>query len=85
MFTDDSRTRERRAQAQAALQRALALWAHFAEEQFGLTELWDLTLVGPSRAFTHGDQLGLRIEDIRMITADGADHFGDWQTGPEGP
>ncbi|MFT7676468.1 MAG: Xaa-Pro dipeptidase [Planctomycetota bacterium] len=27
--------------------------------------------------------LGLRIEDIMVVTADGADHFGTWQQGPE--
>lgn len=30
-------------------------------------------------------ELGLRIEDIVCVTADGADHFGGWQAGPAAP
>lgn len=30
-------------------------------------------------------EYGLRIEDIVCVTADGADHFGDWQAGPTSP
>lgn len=30
-------------------------------------------------------KFGLRVEDICVITEDGADHFGDWQDGPEAP
>ncbi len=29
--------------------------------------------------------LGLRIEDIVCVTEDGAEHFGEWQAGPESP
>lgn len=29
--------------------------------------------------------LGLRLEDIVTVTADGADHFGMWQAGPDRP
>jgi Xaa-Pro dipeptidase len=28
---------------------------------------------------------GVRIEDVCVITPDGADHFGTWQVGPEAP
>jgi len=30
-------------------------------------------------------ELGVRLEDIVCVTADGADHFGEWQTRPESP
>ncbi len=30
-------------------------------------------------------QFGLRIEDICYVTESGADHFGEWQEGPEAP
>ena len=30
-------------------------------------------------------EFGVRIEDIIAVTADGADHFGDWQAGPTSP
>jgi Xaa-Pro dipeptidase len=30
-------------------------------------------------------ELGLRIEDIVVVTADGADHFGAWQASPASP
>ena len=30
-------------------------------------------------------KLGVRIEDIALVTEGGADHFGSWQKGPESP
>jgi len=30
-------------------------------------------------------KFGLRVEDICFVTEDGADHFGQWQEGPEAP
>ena len=30
-------------------------------------------------------RFGIRLEDIVAITADGADHFGSWQKGPQSP
>jgi Xaa-Pro dipeptidase len=30
-------------------------------------------------------RLGVRLEDIVVVTRDGADHFGDWQRGPDRP
>ena len=30
-------------------------------------------------------RLGVRLEDIVVVTATGADHFGDWQESPERP
>lgn len=30
-------------------------------------------------------EFGIRLEDIVMVTETGADHFGDWQAGPESP
>ena len=30
-------------------------------------------------------KFGVRIEDIVVVTEDGADHFGDWQAGPDSP
>ncbi len=78
VFKDDSRTRERRAKAQAALQRLSA-----PNQDRG--PITDAERAENSVAKALGGQFGLRIEDICVITADGADHFGDWQTGPEGP
>ncbi len=30
-------------------------------------------------------ELGIRLEDVVVVTEDGADHFGDWPTGPRTP
>ncbi len=30
-------------------------------------------------------KFGIRLEDIVVVTKDGADHFGDWQAGPTSP
>jgi Xaa-Pro aminopeptidase len=30
-------------------------------------------------------EFGVRLEDIVLVTETGADHFGDWQAGPESP
>lgn len=30
-------------------------------------------------------EFGIRLEDIVLVTETGADHFGDWQAGPESP
>ncbi|MEZ6017772.1 MAG: Xaa-Pro peptidase family protein [Planctomycetota bacterium] len=48
-------------------------------------------ILAPGMVFTNEPgiyqrgKFGLRIEDICVITADGADHFGTWQDGPEAP
>lgn len=31
------------------------------------------------------DRFGVRLEDVVVVTARGADHFGSWQEGPESP
>ncbi len=43
-----------------------------------------MTLSNEPGIYLYGE-FGVRIEDIIAVTADGATHFGDWQTGPEHP
>lgn len=43
-----------------------------------------MTLSDEPGIYIHGE-FGVRIEDIVVVTKDGADHFGSWQVGPQGP
>ncbi len=43
-----------------------------------------MTLSDEPGIYLYGE-FGVRIEDIIAVTTDGAEHFGDWQRGPEGP
>jgi Xaa-Pro dipeptidase len=54
----------------------VALWIHVAQEQLGLTDVWDLTLVGPSGAFPHGDGVDREIGrgDVLLVDTGGKLH-----------
>jgi len=43
-----------------------------------------MTLSNEPGIYLYGE-LGVRLEDIVAVTADGADHFGGWQAGPTSP
>jgi len=43
-----------------------------------------MTLSNEPGVYVYGE-LGVRIEDIIVVTLEGADHFGDWQPGPAWP
>ena len=43
-----------------------------------------MTLSNEPGIYLYGE-FGVRIEDIVAVTADGAEHFGDWQQGPSSP
>lgn len=54
----------------------VALWVHVAQGQLGLSDLWDLTLVGPSGAFPHGDGVDREIGrgDVLLVDTGGKLH-----------
>jgi len=54
----------------------VALWVHVAQEKLGLTHLWDLTLIGPSGAFPHGDGVERELAngDVLLVDTGGRLH-----------
>jgi Xaa-Pro dipeptidase len=56
--------------------REVALWVHVAQERLGLTDVWDLTLAGPSGAFPHGDGVDrtLAAGDVLLVDTGGKLH-----------
>ncbi|MGD2017087.1 MAG: Xaa-Pro peptidase family protein, partial [Planctomycetota bacterium] len=44
--------------------------AHFAQQELGLTDTWDLSLAGPSGAFPHGDEVDRELEAGTVMLLD---------------